>query len=85
LVGIARFNSGYRTDICLGIVILHSGGSISRIQSFEAYIEAFRLACIRCLYRRFNHNPAFNHFIINILILTIMSKVFLLGAEPDKW
>jgi hypothetical protein len=81
LVGVAGVSSGYRADTCLWRVVLRSGGSISRIQGFEARIEAFGFACIRRFYSRFNHNSDYNYFIINILILTIMVEHLLFANE----
>jgi hypothetical protein len=77
LVGVAGVSGSYRADTCLWRVVLRSGGGVPWIQSFEAFLsgDGFRF------YRRFYHNSDFNYFIINILILTVMTQVNLLFAN----
>jgi hypothetical protein len=44
-------------------------------------MEAFRLACIRHFYSRFQRNSDFNYIIINILILKVMVQHLLFANK----
>jgi hypothetical protein len=83
LVGIVGTNGGYHADTCFWRVFLRCGGNVSRIQSFEARIEAFLSGCgfrfYGCIYRYFN----FNDFSINILNLFYMTTVLDAGKPYD--
>jgi hypothetical protein len=72
-----------RADIRDRDFVLSRGGCLSRIQGFKACIATVR-ACNCCAtYSRLSFHHDCIYFIINILNLNYMSKLFLLGAGTE--
>jgi hypothetical protein len=72
-----------RADIRVGGFVFRYNGSLSRIQGFKACIAIFRACYGSGLYRHFDLCVDYNYHVINILNLSYMSKVFLLGANTS--
>ncbi|MDR0681946.1 MAG: hypothetical protein LBG15_08905, partial [Dysgonamonadaceae bacterium] len=81
LVEVGGFGRGCRAYLGLWGDFFGSGGGVSQLQTFEADIADFRVDCFPYPFRSFRRDIDSNYFIINILILTVMTQVNLLFAN----